>query len=88
MPFQFYFFPLLFLSLAGLFLFFAPLFFRFIPDVRFGEGGFITHHEVVHEAHEHGLRGFGGDAAGPGLFLVKFVFELVVNLLQIPAAAV
>jgi hypothetical protein len=68
--------------------FFAPLFFGFVPDAGFGESGFITHHQVVDKAHKDGLGGFGGDAAGPGFFLVEFVFELIVDFFKIPAAAV
>jgi hypothetical protein len=42
----------------------------------------------VHEAQKDGLRGFGCDAAGPGFFLMEFVFELIVNFFKIPSAAV
>ena len=42
----------------------------------------------MHEAEEDGLGGFGGEAAGPGFFLVEFVFELIVDFFQIPAATV
>jgi hypothetical protein len=68
--------------------FFPSLFLGGVAEAGGGEGGFVAYHEVVHEAQKDGLRGFGCDAAGPGFFLMEFVFELIVNFFKIPSAAV
>jgi len=68
--------------------FFRPFFFRNIPDAGFGKGGFVTHHEIVHETKKNGLGGLGGDVAGRGFFFVEFIFELIEHFFQIPAPAV
>ncbi len=68
--------------------FFPPFFLGGVAQAGGGEGGFVAHHKIVPEAQKDGLGGFGGDAAGPGFFLVEFIFELIVNFFKVPAAAV
>ena len=41
------------------------LFLRLVADAGFGEAGLKEDHQVMEQAEEHGLGGFGGDAASP-----------------------
>ena len=45
--------------------FFPALFLRRVTDAGFGGTGFKEDHQVMEQAEEHGLGGFGGDAVSP-----------------------
>ena len=69
---------------------FGPAFeFRFIdhPTVL---ADFLFHqgHEVVGQAEQPGLLGFGGRTAGSGFGFTKFVFEFVEDFFDVPAGFV
>ena len=54
-----------------------------LVDFLFHEG-----HQVVGQAKQAGLLGFGGGAAGPGFAFTEFVLELVEYFFDIPAGFV
>jgi hypothetical protein len=45
--------------------FFAAPFLCRVGDAGFGESGFKKDHQIMEQAEEHRLGGFGGDTAGP-----------------------
>ena len=45
--------------------FFPALFLRHVADTGFGEAGFKEDHQVMEQAEEYGLGGFGRDTASP-----------------------